>query len=131
MAPPQTVLLVDTHEDSRAIYRIILEHHGFAVLLAARCAEAPTVARERRPDLVILELGLTREHALDALRALRGHAATAEVPVVALGTGFSAAERELALAAGFDAYLLKPLPPLELLEAARGLLDGRTRRAAG
>ena len=125
MAPPKTVLLVDTHEDSRSIYRIILEHHGFEVLLAVRCADGVEMARERRPDLVFLELGLAREAAFAALRTLRGHAPTAAVPVVALGTGFSAAERDMAMEQGFDDYLLKPLPPMAIVDATRRLLGMR------
>lgn len=116
------VLLVDSHEDSRAIYATILEHHGFGVVAAAYHAEGVRLARERRPDLIVLEYGLPRSEALDAARALRSDALTAAIPLLALSTAYSEAERERALAAGFSAYLVKPCPPLQLLAETRRLL---------
>ena len=119
--PGKTVLLVDTHEDSRAIYTTILEHHGFAVVASACYDEGVRLARERRPDVIFLEYGFPRARSLDAALSLRSHAATARIPLVALSTAFSEAERERALASGFASYLVKPCPPLELLAEARRL----------
>jgi two-component system, cell cycle response regulator DivK len=121
------VLLVDSHEDSRTIYKVILEHHGFGVLAAASPEEGVRMARERAPDLVVLEYGLLPTRALEAARALRGDAGTARIPLVALGTAVGEAERERALAHGFASYLLKPVPPLALLAEARRLLGMETR----
>ncbi|HEX8693983.1 MAG TPA: response regulator [Longimicrobium sp.] len=123
--PGKTVLLVDTHEDSRAIYATILKHHGFGVLAAAFHAEGVRLARERLPDLIVLEYGLPRSEALEAAHALRSDALTGTIPLLALSTAFSEADRERALAAGFSAYLLKPCPPLQLLAETRRLLGMR------
>ena len=118
----QTVLLVDSHDDSRTIYRIILEHHGYVVLGTCCPEEAVRVARARRPDLIVLELAPFRASALEGLRALKSHPATASIPVLALSTALGDPDRERALAAGCAGYLLKPCPPLELLAEARRLL---------
>lgn len=115
------MLLVDSHEDSRTIYTVILEHHGFRVLAAAAFEEGLRIARERRPDVIFVEYGYPREHAVRAVRVLRSDGATREIPLVALSTAAADAERERALAHGFSAYLVKPCAPLELLAEARRL----------
>jgi len=122
MASGKTVLLVDSHEDSRVIYTTILVHHGIGVVAAAYLHEGVRLAREHRPDVIFLEYALPRSHAVEAVRALRSDSGTAAIPLVALSTAFTAAERDMALSMGFDAYLLKPCPPLELLAEARRLL---------
>ncbi|HEU0055246.1 MAG TPA: response regulator [Longimicrobium sp.] len=122
-----TVLLVDSHEDSLTIYRVILEHHGFRVLAAARWDEGLRLAREGRPDLIFLEYSRVGGGGPEAARRLKTARQTAAVPIVALSTAFEA-DRDTALEAGFAGYLLKPCPPLALLaEAVRHL--GRPSRS--
>lgn len=115
----KTVLLVDSHEDSRVIYATILAHHGIGVVAAAHLDDGVRLARESRPDVIFLEYALPRARAEEAVRRLRGGAGAPGIPVVALSTAFNAAERDAALSLGFTGYLLKPCPPLELLAEAR------------
>ncbi len=119
-----TVLLVDSHADSRAISAAILEHHGFAVLSAAAADEGVRLAREGAADVVVLEIAATHPVGLDAARRLKDDPATAGIPLVGLGTGFAPADRERALEAGVAVYLLKPCPPLQLLATVREVLGG-------
>ena len=117
------VLLVDSHEDSRTIYTAILEHHGFAVAAAASGDEGVKVARERQPDLIVVEFSPPRQRSLEIIRALRTLAAAA-VPIVALSTTLGDADRELLYGEGVAGYMVKPCPPLTLLAEARRLLAG-------
>jgi CheY-like chemotaxis protein len=120
--PARTVLLVDSHEDSRAIYTAIFEHHGWRVLAAACPEEALRLAAEHAPDLVVMEFAPPRTRSLEALRALRRER-PATAPFVALSTTLGDADRDLLLAEGVSAYLQKPCPPLTLLAEARRLLE--------
>lgn len=117
----KTVLLVDSHEDSRTIYTVILEHHGFRVLAAGALEEGARLARERRPDVIFVEYGYPRDRAMRLARALLADPALHGVPLVALSTAASDDERDRALAHGFAAYLVKPCSPLELLAETRRL----------
>lgn len=118
------VLLVESHEDSRTIYTAILEHHGFAVVAAAGGDEGLRLSRERRPDLIVVEFSPPRQHSLAVVRAFRAQPSTTAVPVVALSTTPGEADRDLLLAEGIAAYIVKPCPPLALLAEARRLLGG-------
>jgi CheY-like chemotaxis protein len=115
------VLLVDSHEDSRAIYTAIFEHHGWRVLATAHAHEAERLARAERPDLIVMEFAPPRARSLEAMRAMRReHAPT--TPLVALSTTLGDGDRDLLLAEGVAAYLCKPCPPLTLLAEAHRLL---------
>lgn len=120
---PKLVLLVDSHEDSRAIYTTILEHYGFAVVSAPHAHAALELARARRPDLIVFEFAPPRARGLDAFRALRNDKATASVPMLALCTAPGETDRELLTREGVVGYLAKPCPPLELLAVARRVLE--------
>ena len=116
------MLLVDSHEDSRAIYTVILEHHGFGVVCARSPEEGARLARERRPDVIFVEYGYPRDHAVRLAAHLRDDLLTRRIPLVALSTSPSEAERDRALASGFTAYLVKPCAPLQLLDEVRRLV---------
>jgi len=117
------VLLVDSHEDSRTIYTAILEHHGFVVAAAASGSDGVQLARERVPDLIVVEFSPPRQQSLDTIRALRALAGGGHVPIVALSTTLGDADRELLYAEGVSGYMVKPCPPLTLLAEARRLLE--------
>ena len=118
----KTVLLVDSHEDSRTIYTAILEHHGFAVVATSCGADGLRLSRERRPDLIVVEFSPPRQASLALVRSFRTDASTAAVPVVALSTTVGDVDRDLLLGEGIAAYMVKPCPPLTLLAEARRLL---------
>jgi DNA-binding response OmpR family regulator len=118
-----TVLLVDTHEDSRLIYAAVFRHHGLAVTAVASCAEMVSAARAQPPALIVLGLAYPAVAAWEALRALRADCATSCIPVLAVSTTGLQEHRDRALELGCAGFLTKPLPPLELLAAVRGVLE--------
>ena len=117
-----TVLLVDAHEDSRAIYAAALGHFGFGVLQSACSAGVLELAREHRPQLIVLAVSYSTGPAWATLHALRQDPETGCIPVLALSTTGLPEHRSRALELGCAGYLVKPLPPLELLAAARQVL---------
>lgn len=117
-----TVLLVDAHEDSLLIYAAALGHHGYHVLASESCDEIPGLARTHLPHLIIMAVALPSTPAWNAVRALKSVAATSRIPVLAISTTGLAEHRTLALHLGCADFLVKPLPPLELLAAARRAL---------
>lgn len=120
--PTPTILLVDAHEDSRLIYAAALGHHGFGVMQSECSAQALELARAHTPHLIVLAVSLSSAPAWALLGALRRHPETAHIPVLALSTTGLTEHRARALELGCAAFLVKPLPPLELLAAARQVL---------
>lgn len=122
--PAPTVLLVDPNEDSRLIYAAALRHHGLSVTAHECCVAAVEAARTQAPGLIVLALSYASGPGWGALRALKEDPVTARIPVVAVSTTGLPEHRERALAMGCAAFMVKPLPPLELLAVTRGFLDG-------
>jgi DNA-binding response OmpR family regulator len=117
-----TILTVEDDPIVRADLRLILENADFAVSEARDGVEAVERAREDRPDLILLDLGLPK---LDGVTAARHILDERIVPIVAL-TGRSNAEgRAGALAAGAIDVVLKPFGELELLAKLREALVRR------
>ena len=117
------MLLVDANEDSRLIYAAALRHHGFSVVAHECSVSAVEVARDERPGVIVLALSFASGPGWGALRALKEDPATSSIPILAVSTTGLPEHRDRALAMGCDAFLVKPLAPLELLAVARRFLE--------
>jgi len=116
------VLVVDDTEDNRLILRLILEHAGFGVVEATDGREAVVLAWTRRPVLVLMDLQLPVMDGWMALRALRDHPTTTEIPVIAFSSEDHRSSLKRLQQAGFCGYLKKPYPPSQVLDAVRRCL---------
>lgn len=121
----QTVLVVDDEPKIARLARDYLEHAGYAVLTAGDGPSAVQAARTRRPDLVILDLGLPGLDGLEVLRTIRASGAT---PVVVLTARDTELDKLLGLELGADDYVTKPFSPRELVARVRAVLR-RSERA--
>jgi two-component system alkaline phosphatase synthesis response regulator PhoP len=115
----KTVLVVDDEPKIAALARDYLEHAGFAVLVAGEGHGALALARSRRPDLVVLDLGLPGLDGLDVARALRRDS---DVPILMLTARTDEADRIAGLELGADDYVTKPFSPRELVARVRAIL---------
>jgi two-component system, cell cycle response regulator DivK len=121
------ILLVEDHEDNRNIYRTILEHFGYEVVVAMDGQSGIRLAREEQPDLILMDLSIPVVDGWEATRVLKGDENTRGIPVIALSAHALDEDRERALQAGCDGYLAKPVEPRKVLEeVARFLRDGAT-----
>ena len=121
------ILLVEDHEDNRNIYRTILEHYGYQVVLAIDGQNGIKLAREEQPDLILMDLSIPVVDGWAATRVLKGDATTRAIPVIALSAHALEEDRARAREAGCDGYLAKPVEPRKVLEeVARFLGEGVT-----
>ncbi|MEX2582479.1 MAG: response regulator [Gemmatimonadota bacterium] len=116
-----TVLLIDSDADSIAIYSMILQHHGFAVIHAHDPETGLRVALETRPDLVVSELFLPAVRGLSLFNRLRADQRVAETPVIVLDSILST-DSEFTEALGSLNRLKKPCEPSRLLLEVQRLL---------
>ena len=118
-----TVLVVEDEPQIAEIAKDYLEHAGFVVVTTGDGVDALALARERRPDLVVLDLGLRRLDGLDVAKRLRRDGAT---PIIMLTARVEESDRLIGLEIGADDYVTKPFSPRELVARVRAVL----RRAA-
>ena len=115
----RTILVVEDEPRIAGLVRDYLEHAGFAVLTAGDGAGGLALARARRPDAVILDLGLPKVDGLDVIRILR---ADSTVPIVVLTARGDETDRIIGLELGADDYVVKPFSPKELVARVRAVL---------
>ncbi|MFN8632259.1 MAG: response regulator transcription factor [Chloroflexota bacterium] len=117
------VLVVDDDDAIRATLARSLGAEGYVVDVAADGNEALRVARDRTPDLVVLDLMLPGLNGLDVCRRLR--AAEQQLSILLLTARDAVADRVKGLEAGADDYLVKPFAFEELLARVRVCLRRR------
>jgi PAS domain S-box-containing protein len=118
------VLLVEDEEDARAMLKALLEGCGAAVDAVGSAAEAWAALEGAGCDVLLSDIAMPDEDGYSLIRRVRGHGAARVkgTPAVALTAYARDEDRERSLAAGFDAYLPKPVEPSELLEVLAGLV---------
>jgi two-component system cell cycle response regulator DivK len=103
------VLVVDDNEKNLKLACDVLRHAGIETLRAAAAREAIAIATQRIPDVVLMDIRLPDMDGTQAVRVLKDDARTAAIPVIALTSFAMKGDRERFLAAGFDAYIEKPI----------------------
>ncbi len=102
------VLVIEDSLDTLDMLRLWLSTFGYEVLVAAEAMEGVRVATEHPPDLIISDIGMPDVDGYELMRVLRTLPGLERVPAIAL-TGYAREEdRELALAAGYNAHISKP-----------------------
>ena len=111
-----TILIAEDEETIRALIRLTLDTGHFEILEVEDGVSAVTSARERRPDLVLLDWSMPGRSGIEVCKTLRADPATASAKIVMLTARAQASDRLAGLAAGADAFITKPFSPLELLD---------------
>lgn len=119
------VLIVEDEADIRRFVRMALESEGLETFEADCIKRGLIEAGTRRPELVILDLGLPDGDGVDFIRDLRGWSSC---PVIILSARSSEADKIAALDAGADDYLVKPFGAGELMARVRAQLRRHTQQ---
>jgi len=119
------VLVVDDEPPILELVRYNLEREGFEVVTASDGAEGLARARERRPDLIILDVMLPGMDGWEVCRRLRALPETAGVPIIFLSARGEEVDRVLGLELGGDDYVTKPFSPRELVARVKARLRPR------
>jgi CheY-like chemotaxis protein len=103
------ILVADDTANGRELVKAVLSNSGYEVLEACDGAEALALARELRPDLIILDLHMPGLDGFGVVQALRRDERFASTPVMALTASAMMGDKERALAIGFTGYITKPI----------------------
>ena len=115
----KTVLVVDDEPGIVELARDYLEHAGFGVITATDGPSALTAVRLRKPDVLVLDLGLPGMDGLDVARTIRRDST---LPIIMLTARDDELDRVLGLEIGADDYVTKPFSPRELVARVRAIL---------
>ncbi|HKP15413.1 MAG TPA: response regulator [Gemmatimonadaceae bacterium] len=127
MVPAPLILVVDDHEPSRTLAKIVLERAGFRVEEAATGAEGLRQAQLLRPALMLLDIILPEIDGWTLARLLRADPRTRDSIILALTALTGANDGARSLASGFDEVLTKPVLPRALAAIVGRYISERSR----
>ena len=120
-----TVLIVEDNDKNMKLARDVLQAKGYTTVEAVTGEEGGRLAKERTPDLVLMDIQLPGINGIEAFKQIRADPKTARIPVVALTASVTPTDRSQITAAGFDAFVGKPINLKEFLDTVKRLVEGR------
>ena len=117
------ILIIEDNDKNLKLVRDVLQVKGYATIEALNAEDGLVLARERKPDLVLMDIQLPGMNGIEALAVLRADPSTAAIPVVAVTASVMAQDRNKITEAGFDAYIGKPINLKEFLDTVRRVLE--------
>jgi two-component system cell cycle response regulator DivK len=121
------VLIVEDNEKNMKLARDVLQAKGYQTVEAVTGEEGVKLAKERKPDLVLMDIQLPGISGIEAFKQIRGNASTKGIPVIALTASVTPTDRTAITAAGFDAFLGKPINLKEFIDTVKRLLEAAKR----
>ncbi|MGH7359624.1 MAG: response regulator, partial [Candidatus Rokuibacteriota bacterium] len=120
--PTTRVLVAEDERDVAELIRYTLTREGFEVVVATNGADALRQARERRPDLMLLDLILPQVNGWELCRRLKQDPATRALPVIMLTARAEEGDKVLGFELGADDYVTKPFSTRELIARVRAVV---------
>jgi DNA-binding response OmpR family regulator len=117
-----TVLIADDDDDVRDVIEFKLQVAGFRTMTADNGRSALTIALDRRPCLIILDVAMPQMDGLRVCSELHARPDTAEIPVLMISGNCHPADVDRGFAVGADDYLPKPFSQAEMLRRVNWLL---------
>ena len=119
---PKTVLIVEDNELNMKLFHDLLDAHGYRTLQTRSGMEALKLAREHRPDLILMDIQLPEVSGLEVTKWLKDDDDLREIPVIAV-TAFAMKGDEARIRqGGCEAYISKPISVVTFLAAVRRYL---------
>jgi two-component system cell cycle response regulator/two-component system cell cycle response regulator DivK len=121
----EKILIVDDNRPSRDLIRAILKILPCHIIEATHGQQALDLIQRERPNLVLLDVDMPGLDGLTVVKKIRADTSLADLPVVAVTASAMGGDREKCMAAGFTAYLTKPVRAVILRQQVQQLLGAR------
>jgi two-component system cell cycle response regulator DivK len=122
------ILIIEDSLANMKLVSLLMAHGGHDVLEAGNADSGITMAREKQPDLILLDIQLSGMDGLTATRLLKNDPLTLHVPIIAMTAFAMPGDEERFLAAGCDGYIAKPLRYKKLLEIVDSFLKNSGKK---
>jgi CheY-like chemotaxis protein len=110
------ILVIEDEPDQNKLIKLRLEARGFRVIAVTKAKEGIELARQERPDLILMDMILPDMHGLDATIKIKQNPETKNIPILALSAVGSPDFLKACLQEGISAYIRKPYDPRELFK---------------
>src|SRR5882762_10248674 len=118
---PATILIADDHDDNRELLQILLVNAGYDVREARDGSECLAIARDERPDLIVIDLSMPVLDGWGVFEELKADQSTRTIPCMTV-TAHADLTRSQAMEIGFSGYVSKPFSVEDLLKTVAEVL---------
>jgi two-component system cell cycle response regulator DivK len=125
MGMKKTVLIVEDNELNMKLFNDLLEAHGYATVQTRSGVEAVGLARQHRPNLILMDIQLPEVSGLQVTQWLKDDPALAHIPIVAITAFAMKGDEEKIRQGGCEAYLSKPISVVKFLETVRNYIGDK------
>lgn len=122
---PKTVLIVEDNELNMKLFRDLLEAHGYQTLQTRNGIEALSLARDHRPDLILMDIQLPEVSGLDVTKWLKEDDQLRNIPVIAVTAFAMKGDEERIREGGCEAYISKPITVSMFLDTIRQFIGDK------
>jgi len=105
----KVILILENDPKNLKLVTVILQVSGYATLQATDGKQGVELAREEKPDLILMDIQIPVMDGLEATKLLKNDGATRDIPVIALTAYAMKGDEEKMRAAGCDGYITKPI----------------------
>lgn len=119
----KTVLIVEDNELNMKLFHDLLEAHGYATLQTKDGIEAMKIARQKRPDLILMDIQLPEVSGLEVTKWLKEDPELRAIPVVAVTAFAMKGDEDKIRQGGCEAYIAKPISVAKFLETVQRFLN--------
>jgi two-component system cell cycle response regulator DivK len=119
----KTVLIVEDNELNMKLFHDLLDAHGYKTLQTKDGMEALEIARNNRPDLILMDIQLPEVSGLEVTKWLKEDDELASIPVIAVTAFAMKGDEEKIREGGCEAYIAKPISVGQFLETVRRFLE--------
>lgn len=119
----KTVMIVEDNELNMKLFRDLLDANGYETVETRNGLEALDLAREHRPDLILMDIQLPEISGLEVTKRLKEDEDLRSIPVIAVTAFAMKGDEEKIREGGCEAYIAKPISVAKFLETVRQFLD--------
>ncbi len=121
----ELILIVEDNEKNRKLVRDVLQFKGYRTIEAETGEVAVTLAKQHKPDLILMDYQLPGIDGIETFRRVRGEASTAHIPIVAVTASAMPEDAKKMMDAGFDGFQTKPLNVKQFMQAVADLFSAK------
>ena len=121
----KTVMIVEDNELNMKLFRDLIEAHGYRTVQTRSGLTATELARETRPDLILMDIQLPEISGLDVTRQLKADPELRSIPVIAVTAFAMKGDEERIRQGGCEAYISKPISVVRFIETIKSFLGDK------